>query len=162
MNPEHAASRSKAAAFRAPIFCCTRHAVEGNGMSGVMVATRMGSSCSPVTPAIFIARCAAFVAKSEVNSSAEASRRSLMPVREVIHSSDVSTIFSRSKFVNTFAGKYEPTPAMETERPLKSCWARGFLNLGDDEVGGVMQRLLQARRFPAQRGARSPARFRGR
>ena len=39
MKPEHAASRSNAAARCAPIFCCTRQAVAGNGMSGVMVAT---------------------------------------------------------------------------------------------------------------------------
>ena len=44
MKPEHAASRSNAAARFAPIFCCTRQAVAGNGMSGVMVATMIESN----------------------------------------------------------------------------------------------------------------------
>jgi hypothetical protein len=101
----------------APIFCCTRQAVEGNGMSGVMVATMTRSICSAVTPAIFIARWAALAARSEVNSSFAAMRRSLMPVRDVIHSSEVSTIFSRSAFVRIFSGTYEPTPVMEQVRP---------------------------------------------
>ena len=57
MKPEQAASRSNAAARCAPIFCCTRQAVAGKGMSGVMVATMIRSICSAVTPAIFIARC---------------------------------------------------------------------------------------------------------
>jgi len=35
-----------------------------------------------------------------------------MPVRLRIHSSEVSTIFSRSKLVTTFCGRYEPVPAM--------------------------------------------------
>ena len=34
-----------------------------------------------------------------------AMRRSLMPVRSVIHASDVSTIFSRSKLVRTISGR---------------------------------------------------------
>ena len=40
-----------------------------------------------------------------------------MPVRVVIHSSDVSTIFSKSGFVRISAGTYEPTPVMEQVRP---------------------------------------------
>ena len=44
-------------------------------------------------------------------------RRSLMPVRVVIHSSEVSTIFSRSALVRIFSGTYEPTPVMEQVRP---------------------------------------------
>ena len=129
MNPEHAASISNAAARVAPSLRWMRHAVFGNGMSGVMVATMMRSSCPAVTPAIFMARSAALAPRSEVNSSAAAMRRSLMPVREVIHSSVVSTIFSRSALVKIFSGTYEPTPVMEQVRPIKSCWARGFLNL---------------------------------
>src|SRR5437899_5955243 len=43
-------------------------------------------------------------------SSSCAMRRSRMPVREMIHSSDVSTIFSRSAFVRTRAGRDEPVP----------------------------------------------------
>ncbi len=82
-----------------------------------MVATMIKSIWLAVTPAIFIARWAAFAAMSEVNSSFAAMRRSLMPVRVVIHSSDVSTIFSRSALVKTFSGTYDPTPVMEQVRP---------------------------------------------
>jgi len=42
---------------------------------------------------------------SEVNSSAAAMRRSLMPVRVVIHSSVVSTSFSSSALVRTREGR---------------------------------------------------------
>src|SRR5438309_12084128 len=42
-------------------------------------------------------------------------RRSLMPVRVKIHSSVVSTIFSRSAFVSTRSGTYEPVPTMCTD-----------------------------------------------
>ena len=73
-------------------------------MSGEMVATMIKSIWLAVTPAIFIARWAAFAAMSEVNSSFAAMCRSLMPVRVVIHSSDVSTSFSRSALVRIFSG----------------------------------------------------------
>ena len=95
---------SKAGTRRAPIFCCTRQAVFGNGMSGVMLATMIRSICSAVMPAISIARLAALAARSEVNSVAAAMRRSLMPVRVVIHSSEVSTSFSSCAFVRIFSG----------------------------------------------------------
>src|ERR1022692_2755134 len=129
MKPEHAASRSKAAAFFAPILCCTRQAVLGKGMSGVTVAMMIKLIWSAVTPAIFIARCAALAAMSDVNSSWAAIRRSLMPVRVVIHSSEVSTIFSRSALVRIFSGTYAPTPVMEQERTWRSCGGRDFFDL---------------------------------
>ena len=47
---------------------------------------------------------AASAAMSEVNSSGAAMRRSLMPVRVMIHSLDVSTIFSKSALVRTRLG----------------------------------------------------------
>ena len=55
--------------------------------------------------ALSIANFAAFVPKSLVSSSC-AIRLCLIPVRLVIHSSLVSTIFSRSKFVKILAGAY--------------------------------------------------------
>ena len=64
----------------------------GNTMSGVTVATMMRSISSAVMPACSIAASAAFAAMSLVYSSFAAMRRSLMPVRVVIHSSLVSTI----------------------------------------------------------------------
>src|SRR3954468_16731715 len=67
-------------------------------------------------PPFCIARIAARVAISEVNSFSAAMRRSLIPVRERIHSSEVSTIFSNSALVRTRSGKYEPVPMTETVR----------------------------------------------
>ena len=43
-------------------------------------------------------------------------RRSRMPVRVTIHSSDVSTIFSNSALVRIRSGTYEPVPMIETVR----------------------------------------------
>src|ERR1022692_3535983 len=98
-------------------------------MSGVILATMIRSICAAITPAISIARRAALAARSEVNSFAAAMRRSLMPVRVVIHSSEVSTIFSRSALVRIFSGTYEPTPVMEQERTWRSCGGRDFFDL---------------------------------
>jgi hypothetical protein len=67
-KPEQAASRSKAAARTAPIFCCTRHAVEGKGISGVMVARMIRSICSAEMRARSSARRAAWAARSEMMS----------------------------------------------------------------------------------------------
>ena len=55
-------------------------------------------------PAVRIARSPATAAIDAVVSSAAATRRSRMPVRVRIHSSDVSTIRSRSLFVRTCDG----------------------------------------------------------
>src|SRR6266850_1921401 len=145
MKPEQAASMSNAAARAAPILRCTRQAVDGNCMSGVSVATTIKSIWSAVTPAIFIARSAACVARSEVNSFAAQMRRSLMPVRVVIHSSEVSTFFSSSALVSTLTGTYDPTPAIEQVRPWKLNLARGLRNLGlaDDVIFQMKAEALQ-------------------
>ncbi len=79
-------------------------------MSGETVPTMITSRSSGRVFAISSARIAAFGAMSEVTSPGAAIRRSLMPVRSVIHSSDVSTIFSRSLLVRTFSGTYDPVP----------------------------------------------------
>ena len=73
-------------------------------MSGVMVATMMRSICSGVMPPLFMALSAALAAMSEVNSFSAARRRSLMPVRLMIQSFEVSTIRSRSALVRTRLG----------------------------------------------------------
>jgi hypothetical protein len=62
------------------------------------------STASGPTPAFSNARRAATVAMSLVNSFSAANRRSLIPVRVVIHWSVVSTIFSKSWLRNTRAG----------------------------------------------------------
>src|SRR5208337_3465150 len=43
-----------------------------------------------------------------------------MPVRSVIHWSDVSTIFSRSKLVSTFSGSSEPVPNIPTASSIET------------------------------------------
>ena len=73
-------------------------------MSGVEVATMTTSSSAGSTPARSSAWRAAGIARSLAAWSSRAIRRSLMPVRVVIHSSFVSTIFSRSAFVRTRSG----------------------------------------------------------
>ena len=55
-------------------------------------------------PAVRIARRPATAPIDAVVSWAAATRRSRIPVRVRIHSSDVSTIFSRSAFVRTWLG----------------------------------------------------------
>ena len=73
-------------------------------MSGVAVATRMRSISAGEIFACSIAFNAAFAAMSLVCSSLAAMRRCLIPVRVVIHSSEVSTMRERSSFVRIFSG----------------------------------------------------------
>ena len=78
--------------------------LEGKNMSGVTVATTIRSSSSADTPAMRSASLAAAAARSLVASFSAAIRRCRIPVRVVIHSSEVSTIFARSSFVSTRCG----------------------------------------------------------
>ncbi|MCJ7630341.1 MAG: phosphate acyltransferase PlsX, partial [Longimicrobiales bacterium] len=95
----HGSSSSKAIAFPAPRRAWRSPAVEGSQRSGVAVA-RMRMSISPgSTPAFAMAVLAASAAISAAPSSARPILRSPIPVRSRIHSSEVSTIFSRSAFV---------------------------------------------------------------
>ena len=73
-------------------------------MSGVVVPTTMNSMSSGTRLARSIACWAALIARSEVASFSSTMRRSRMPVRWTIHSSLVSTIFSRSALVSTRLG----------------------------------------------------------
>ena len=104
MNAEHAADRSNPQARVAPIFACTRHAVLGKSMSGVTVPTMIRLMSAGVSPARSIAARAASVARSEVATPASTMCRSRMPVRCMIQSFDVSTIFSRSALVSRRGG----------------------------------------------------------
>ncbi len=113
-KPAHAALTSKAVAFLAPSAFCTRHATDGKLLSGLIVATMIRSSFAGSKSADFNACFAAFVAKWLLRSPLAAMRRSLIPVRVVIHSSLVSTIFSRSKLVKTFSGTKLPTEMIPT------------------------------------------------
>ena len=76
---------------------------------GVAIASRRAQAAltervKELTCMYGIARVAATAAISEVCSSDAASRRSRIPVLARIHSSEVSTVFSRSELVRTRAG----------------------------------------------------------
>ena len=86
--------------------------VEGKVRSPVTVPTMIWSSSVAFTPAASSARLAASEARADAGVFGSAIRRSLIPVRVVIHSSEVSTIFSRSWFVRTRSGVNEPVPTM--------------------------------------------------
>ncbi len=63
-----------------------------------------------------MARLAAMAPSVEVVSWGAATRRSRMPVRDRIHSSEVSTMRSRSVLLSTRSGTYEPQPVIRTLR----------------------------------------------
>ena len=87
---------------------CTFTATEGNVRSGVVVATITPSISSGERFAASMALRAAFTAISPVVSFSAAMWRCLIPLRWVIHSSVVSTIFSSSALVKMRSGRYEP------------------------------------------------------
>jgi hypothetical protein len=93
--------------------------VVGNIMSGVTVATIIRSSSVDFTPARSRAIRAAGRARSVIACSGAAIRRSLMPVRSVIHSSVVSTSSDSSSFVTTRSGMYVPRPVIDTGAPFE-------------------------------------------
>ena len=72
----------------------------------------------PSSPACSSASRAAGSAMSVSASSSAAMRRSRMPVRSMIHSSDVSTSVDSSSFVSTRSGTCTPRPVMPTLRPF--------------------------------------------
>ena len=74
-------------------------------MSGVTVATTMRSMSSAVMPRRRSASWAALEARKEQPVPLSTIRRSLMPERSRIHSSEVSTILSRSSFDSTRSGR---------------------------------------------------------
>ena len=84
-------------------------------MSGEMVEQIIRSKSRGPMPAISRARREAKTESEEVVSSLDAWRRSLMPVRSVIHWSEVSTSFSRSALVTTLAGSAAPVPSIVAE-----------------------------------------------
>src|SRR6266571_248070 len=120
MNPEQPAARSKAAAPAAPRLLWTMQAVAGIGMSGVTVAHTIRSMSEADMRADSSASCAARVANCDMYSSARAMRRSRIPVRDLIQSSEVSTIFSRSALVSTRDGSAEPVPRMTARLSLRA------------------------------------------
>ena len=73
-------------------------------MSGVTVPTTITPMSSGVIPARAIAPSAASLPRSDVATPGPAMWRSRMPTRCMIHSSVVSSIFSRSALVSTRGG----------------------------------------------------------
>ena len=100
-----------------PSWSASSAAVDGNAMSGVIVATISRSTVAASTPAISSARMQAGSAMSVIASSGLAIRRSRMPVRETTHSSVVSMNSRRSSFVMIRSGTWQPRPVIVTRRP---------------------------------------------
>ncbi len=105
---------SRAEAFHASRRRWTTDAVEGITESPLQVAKRIRSTSFTDLPAAANARWAATAASSEV--STWLIRRSLIPVRVVIHSSEVSTSCSRSWLVRTLGGMHLPQPVISALR----------------------------------------------
>jgi len=80
--------------------------------SPVTVPTMIWSISPGDTFASARARFAASDARNDEGVFGSEMRRSRIPVRETIHSSEVSTIASRSLFVRTRLGVYDPVPMM--------------------------------------------------
>ncbi len=81
-----------------------RHAVAGNSMSGVTVATIMASTSSGPSCFAAISRRTASAPMLAVLSPGAARRRSRMPVRVTIQSSEVSRVRASSALVTTRSG----------------------------------------------------------
>src|SRR5688572_3722356 len=148
-KPEQAASTLNAGHALIPSFSCTRHATFGKMRSGVVVPTSTRSMSLGGTPAFSSAARPALDARSLVYSLSAAMCRSSMPVRDLIHSSLVSTIFSRSAFVRTRSGRYLPVPAMREYilmRPILDELAdlewNALARFDDRRLDGVLEREL--------------------
>src|SRR5581483_4598803 len=114
----------------APSLSWTIEAVEGRKWSGEQVATMMRSRSRGLVLAILRAWRAERSARSEVASPWAIRWRCLMPVRLVIHSSEVSRpLATRSSLVTTLGGTYIPQPVI---------WANGIgkLILLSGRLGG--------------------------
>ena len=104
-KPEHTACRSKAAPWLMPRPAWTETAAAGKVLSGVDVASTIRSIDCASTPAAASASRAAAIAMSDVFSPSAAIWRSRMPVRWMIHSSEVSTIRDSSELGRTRRGR---------------------------------------------------------
>ena len=89
--------------------------MEGKGTSGVIVATMRRSTSAGVSPARCRAWAAAWAPRSEGFSPGPAMRRSLMPERVWIHSSEVSTILESSALVSLRSGVRTPMARIKTD-----------------------------------------------
>ncbi|MEA3345305.1 MAG: hypothetical protein U9Q78_03535 [Chloroflexota bacterium] len=87
----------------------TKQAVAGKRCSGVIVATMIRSRSAGSKAPFFSACRAASLANEAVVSPSSAMRRSWMPVRSLIHPSEVSTMRLRSSLVSTRSGSAFPS-----------------------------------------------------
>jgi len=104
-NPAQAAEMSKAAAFRAPSSLATCAASEGVCSRWVTVEMMTRPICSASMPEAASALPAAPMDIMPTVSSAVAQRRSLIPVRVVIHSSVESMTWQICSLVTTRDGR---------------------------------------------------------
>jgi hypothetical protein len=87
--------QSKVPAFTAPRRCWISEEQAGTIWSGLTVPTTIKSRSFGSSLADSRAARPAWTARSDVACSSETKRRSRIPVRWTIHSSEVSTIFSK-------------------------------------------------------------------
>ena len=136
INPEHAALISKQSAFVLPSAACTSHAHEGKFLSGVDVAHIIRSislaSVADISKAFFAASVANIL---KLSFSSQTYLYSI-PVLDLIHSSEVSTILLKSIFDNLFPGSCEPIPVRTIPiiPPKKSAFI--FIRYHCDHFGG--------------------------
>src|SRR5687768_12113157 len=117
----------------------------------------MWSMSSGPSPAISRARREASNARSEEASPGPTMCRSEIPVRSRIHSSEVSTIFSRSAFVSRASGTCMPVPAMVAPRISRSGFTVGLDFLSDVLVHPLVdERDDRADRAADRAGAAAP------
>src|SRR5690554_5863957 len=99
-NPEHATSISKQKAFLIPQFSATIEAADGKIWSGVEVAKTTASTSSGRVLVLNNSSSTALVPNTEMPcSSPFRMRRSFIPTRVMIHSSEVSTMVDNSSLV---------------------------------------------------------------
>ena len=82
------------------------------------------------------ARWAARMPRSDEQSPGSATRRSLMPVRCLIHSSEVSSDAARSSLVTTFAGRWAPKPGDGDRSPEQGSGSTAEHELALDDREG--------------------------
>ena len=136
-KPLHAAPRSNPKAFFAPILSPIIFAVAGKTMSGVTVAQIIQSISNGSKFFLRNISSIAFTAMSELALPGSLRiLRSEIPVLLFIHSSLVSTSFSKSKLVNLVSGTYPPTEVMAAfsfwDIVLLFVWGTNILKNGQE------------------------------
>src|SRR5579875_1280130 len=117
-KPVQAALMSKAGMGRQPRPDWMRQAAAGTIMSGVTVAQIIMSRSAGSSWAASRARRAAARPRLAEVSPAAAMRRSPIPVRERIHSSEVSRLAGKSPLRKDRAGKLLPVPSSMTPKEV--------------------------------------------